>query len=180
MTFGYTAPSSTKWTPVTKKEWFVITVNDFTVDGTPLGYSSRDYADSIVDSGTTLLILPNSPYNTLVSRIKAMCSSTDLPGVCNTASGKSIFDGYCYSMTDIQIKRFPVIAAQIPGWGSLSINPHDYLIPGTQGFGVAYCWGIAAGGGGMGTILGDVAVQNQNIIYDMGQNRIGLASNSTC
>ena len=179
LTFGYNAPASTKWTPVTKKQWFVITLNDFTVNGQPLGYKAHDYADAIVDSGTTLMILPNAPYNTLVQRVKSMCSTVDLPGVCNTQSGQSIFDGYCYSMTEVQIKRFPVIAAQIPGWGSLTINPHDYLIPGSSTMGSSYCWGIAAGGPTM-TILGDVAVQNQNIIYDMNLNRIGLASNSTC
>lgn len=177
ITFGYNAPASTKWTPVTKKQWFVITVNDFTVDGKALGYSARDYADAIVDSGTTLLIMPDAPYNTLVSRVKAMCSSVNLPGVCNVQSGKSIFDGYCYRMTDAQIKSFPVLAALVPGWGQLTINPHNYII--SAGQQSAYCWGIASGGSGM-TILGDVATIGTNTIYDIDQNRIGMASNSTC
>lgn len=175
LNLGYTAPSNTSWTPVTKREWFVITLTDFQVNGRALGYSPRDYADAIVDSGTTLLLLPNAPYNSLVGVVKAMCShGLDLPGVCTAAPGKSIFDGYCYPMSSSQIKNFPVITALIPGWGRLPINPSDYLIP-NQG---TFCWGI--GNAGTGTILGDVAVQNQNIIYDMGNNRIGLAPGSTC
>jgi hypothetical protein len=175
LNLGYTAPSSTLWTPVIKKEWFVITVHDFSVNGQPLGYSAPHYADAIVDSGTTLLLLPNAPYNTLVSRVHAMCNQgVDLPGVCGAVAGHSIFDGYCYPMTAQQIKNFPIITASIPGWNTLTINPHDYLIT-NQG---TYCWGI--GNAGQGTILGDVAVQNQNIIYDMGNNRIGLAPGSTC
>jgi hypothetical protein len=174
LNMGYVAPSSTKWTPVTKREWFVISVHDFQVNGRALGYSAPEYADAIVDSGTTLLLLPQNPYNTLVQRIVAMCSTVKLPGVCDAVPGHSIFDGYCYPMTTAQIKSFPVIEAIIPGWGNLPINPDSYLIS-NQG---TFCWGI--GNAGQGTILGDVAVQNQNIIYDMGNNRIGWAPGSTC
>jgi hypothetical protein len=176
LNLGYTAPSSTLWTPVIKREWFVITVNDFAVDGVPLGYHSGTYADAIVDSGTTLLILPQTPYNAIVRKVKDLCNKVNLPGVCNAAPGQSIFDGYCYQMTTTQRKAFPVLSALIPGWGSLHINPSDYLLAN----GNTWCWGIGAGSDGSGTILGDVAVQNQNIIYDMGNNRIGLAPGSTC
>ena len=66
-----------------------------------LGVSKFDLNENgvIVDSGTTLLIVSEKVNKALIALFNSMCSSTNLVGVCNVTTGKSLFDGYCYSMT---------------------------------------------------------------------------------
>lgn len=177
LTVGYHAPASIQWTPVTKRQWFVIAMNDITVDGHALGFHASDFANAIVDSGTTLMYLPSKPYRTLISALENMCSHTKLAGVCDVRAGHTIFDGFCYSMTDDEVDDFPTLGLKIQGVNNVEVLPTAYLVS-YQG---AYCWGINDGGsGGVPTILGDVAVQNMNVVYDMQNHRVGFGAESTC
>lgn len=175
MTLGSSIPSGIQWTPVTKKLWFVVTMNDFKVGTSSLGYGSSAYADAIVDSGTTLFLMPNSPFNTMKQKFQGICSVTNLVGVCGVAPGKSLFDGECYKMTPAQINAFPSVSVSLAGVSPLTLQPSDYLLD-QQGY---KCLGIQ-NSGGSGTILGDVFMQKFNVFFDMGQNRVGFAPLSTC
>jgi hypothetical protein len=56
-----------------------------------------------------------------------MCNKTNLVGVCNTPSGQTLFDGYCFEMSDAQRAAFPPINFYLPGVPNLTVNGPDYL-----------------------------------------------------
>ncbi len=57
----------------------------------------------IADTGTTLLIVSKKVMAGIQSNFATICKTTDLVGVCNATTGKTLFDGYCYPMTDAQV-----------------------------------------------------------------------------
>lgn len=61
----------------------------------------------IVDSGTTLIIVPYWIMDPIKKIFTGLCSSNPLVGICNVQTGKSLFDGECYSMTAKQVASFP-------------------------------------------------------------------------
>jgi hypothetical protein len=55
--------ASYQWTPVTQQLWFVVGMTDFQIAGQSIGLSPSDYGNSIVDSGTTLFLLPTGSFD---------------------------------------------------------------------------------------------------------------------
>ena len=187
LTLGVTPPLGVKWSLLHQvKDNFVVTIKGFNVNGHPLDYNVTDFNHALIDSSTTRLLLPKTPYNALIDRIKSMCATTHLVGVCNAPAGQSIFDGLCFPMTDGEVKKFPVITPLVSGWDdTLAINPHDYLIPGSSTPGSPYCWGVGSGNDDIAVqkampILGLVALQNHNFVYWMSRHIVGIAPSSTC
>lgn len=171
------------FTALTEEEWWNIQLNDIKLGGKSLGLTNWDYNNEgvIVDSGTTLLIVPNLIMKTMITAFQDMCSSTNLVGVCGVKPGKSLFDGYCFSMSAAQINAFPVLSFNIPGWGEVSWESSYYL---WQGAGVPglYCLGIQAlaPGSDTGVIIGDVLMQKFHLFFDRNNDQIGMAPKSTC
>jgi len=169
-----------KWTPVVQEEWYVVEINDIKVGNQSIGYSWfwLNQNSIIVDSGTTLLIVPSDIFGAIQKLFVALCSKVNLPGVCNAPKSSNIFEGACIPMTPQQLQLFPTFSINFPGIGDLPIQPIDYL---WQGAGVpgTYCLGIYSMDN-IGIIIGDIFMQRYHIAFDKNLDRIGFAPIATC
>jgi len=164
-TGGYT------YTPIINETYYVVQMNDFKVGGKSLGIPASDYGQTIVDSGTTLLIVPERAYNLIKSIILNLCSKVKLAGVCGIPQNETIFFGFCYPMTSTQLSQFPDFTVELDGFSGV-LGPQDYLFPSNN----TYCYGIDGGDPADGTILGDIFIQSQYVLFDRANKRVGFAT----
>ena len=70
-------------------------INDIKVGNQSIGYSWYwlNWNGVIVDSGTTLLIMPSDIFGAIQKQFVALCSKIKLPGVCSVPKSSDIFQG---------------------------------------------------------------------------------------
>jgi len=179
MTLGvdYSANTQFQWTPILLELFYVVGLNTTFLGSTSLGTK----VTAIVDSGTTLLVVPTPMFDTIQSTLTAMCSSSvDLPGVCNLANpAQTLFDGYCFNMNQQQINNFPQFTFtlfNITSPFSVSIL-RPVLINGLN----YQCLGVGSGGGGLNlVILGDVVMKYNQVAFDRQHKQVGFGPLTSC
>jgi len=180
---NYQTDTSFQWTKIVSQDWFSIEAADFSVNGTSLGLSHGTLNDNgvIVDSGTTLVILPEKVMAAVTAKLTALCAKNpELPGVCNFTKGQSLFDGYCYPMTTEQVDLFPSVSITLEGTSQLVMEPQAYLWQGTGTAGV-YCLGFQTiKGQDLPLILGDILLQNYHVVFDKEKSKVGFGPLSGC
>jgi hypothetical protein len=182
---NYQGNSEYQWTKLTSQDWFSIEMEDFAVDGKSLGISKLSLNSNgvIVDSGTTLFLVSKKVMEAIQARMVAMCSSSvNLPGVCNSTATETLFNGYCFPMTDSDIALFPNVSTTLKDMSApLVIPPQAYLWEGAGIEGV-YCLGIqyVDSADGLPIILGDVVMQNWHVVFDKQKNMVGWGPLSSC
>jgi len=182
MTFGVDFGSDPRFifTPITQQLYYSIFISDMKLLGISLGLSSSDYnTPAVVDSGTTLLYLPTTVYNTLITKFKTM----NLPGVAGEGS-MTIFDGYCYVLTQSQVNSYPNLSIIITDMNhnpqSLDVIPSTYLYTMVSNGHTYWCSGFLDSGNDGVLILGDVFMANFHVVFDRENDRVGFSSPSTC
>lgn len=82
------------------------------------------------DSGSTDFVLPPQAYKALKRALAAQCETHRFVGVCKgkkpLSGAKTIFDGYCYPMTDEERARWPPIQLTFEGGVTLEIPTSVY------------------------------------------------------
>lgn len=171
-----TAPSTgISYTPIVQEQYYAVQIKDMLVGKKSLGLKPSQYGQTIVDSGTTLLVLPGAAFKRVYHHMKDLCKEgRDLPGVCGVKKSQGIFGGYCVKMSEKQRASFPDLKVKLSGTGDLSIDSSAYLVA-QQGY---YCLGIANGGDspGLPLILGDVFMRNKLVVFDAENKQVGFGS----
>jgi len=184
LTLGLNAHSDTafQFAPSPSQQlYYTIQLTDMKIGGTSLGISAttlNGQFGALVDSGTTLMIIPDDAFNALKLKMTALCATVTLPGVCNPPAGQSLFDGYCYQMTPADIAKFPDFAVSAKGLTTdLAVPASIYLIPQQQ----YMCLGITTAGAGEAIcILGDTFMSAYNVVFDQETNSVGFGPSSSC
>jgi len=182
MTTGvdYSANSAFKWTNVVTRTYYTVEMLDMSVNSQSLGLASSTYSSPFcaIDSGTTLIQLPTAAFNAFYSKLKAMCATTNLVGLCGVPSVQpDIFHGYCFPMSSYQRTLYPDIQIVLANISTpLVITSQQYIYE-TQGF---YCAGIVVSSSNGPTVLGDIFMQKFHVAFDRLNNRVGFADPSTC
>lgn len=140
----YTGPFT--YTPVTSQTYWSISVQDFSVGGSALNVCGGSGCNSIVDSGTSLLVGPSAVINPVISAIGSVSSDCS-----NKAS-------------------LPDIAVKISGT-DFKLPASDYVIQ----VGSQCMLGIQATDSIPLTILGDTFIRGYYTVFDRVQNRVGFA-----
>ncbi|GKU87596.1 hypothetical protein SLEP1_g1971 [Rubroshorea leprosula] len=121
---------------------------------------------TIIDSGTTLAYLPEMIYEPLVNKI--ISQQPDL-------KVRTLHDDYtCFQYSESLDEGFPNVTFYFENSVFLKVHPHEYLFP-YEGF-----WCIGWQNSGMLskdrrniTLLGDLALSNKLVLYDLENQVIG-------
>ena len=98
---------------------------EITVAGESIKGSTTKQA--ILDSGTNILLLPSTPYNSLESILLANCTNNNLVGMCGVTPNLFTF-GTCFALTDEQLDMYPPLALSLDNGLTLEMSPRDYLV----------------------------------------------------
>jgi len=180
MDFGvnYQGASGYSWTSIAQPLYYVVNLESMAVNGQNLGFSSSSFGQSFVDSGTTLLYVPQPVYNAFSQALEGMCSSTFLVGICNATSNHTLLSGACVKMTQAELSAFPTVSFTLSGTPALDVSPDAYLYTPDN---VVRCMGIQNGGNvTQGTILGDVFMTNFHTVFDIAAKQVGFGPLSSC
>ncbi|XP_005389752.2 PREDICTED: gastricsin [Chinchilla lanigera] len=145
------------WTPVTQELYWQIGIEEFLVDGTGSGWCAQG-CQGIVDTGTSLLTVPQQYLSTLMQTI----------GAQENEYGEYFVN--CNSVQNLPTLTFVISGVQFP------LPPSAYILNEDQscmvGLESTY---LSSDNGQPFWILGDVFLRSYYSIYDMGNNRMGFA-----
>ncbi|KAJ4886298.1 Eukaryotic aspartyl protease family protein [Raphanus sativus] len=164
------SPKVKKTTPMLPKSGhYSVSLTSVEVGDSVLQLSSGEV---IVDSGTTLVYLPASVYMSLMNEILAT----------HPELFYRVEDSFtCFHYTDkiYRLDRFPPVTFQFDKSASLTVYPRDYLL---QFEGDKWCFGWQSSEniyGGILWILGDMALSNKLVVYDI-ENQVMGWTNHNC
>ncbi|XP_030077405.1 gastricsin isoform X2 [Microcaecilia unicolor] len=146
------------WTEVTEEAYWQIGIEEFSINGQATGWCSSG-CQGIVDTGTSLLTVPEQYIQNLLSYI----------GAQNNESGEGLVN--CSEM-----QSMPTISFTINGT-ALPLTPSAYILQnnGTCSIGISSTY-VPSQNGQPLWILGDVFLREYYTIFDCGNNQIGFAT----
>ncbi|KAL8156627.1 aspartic proteinase 36-like [Apium graveolens] len=127
---------------------------------------SGENSGTIIDSGSTLAYLPDDILKPLMQKILAKKPEVKLHTLEEQFS--------CFKYDDNVDDAFPVVTFHFKGSLSLKVYPHDYLFPVDDD----QCFGwmssnIQSDDGKQFTLLGDLALSNKLVVYNLEDQTIG-------
>ncbi|KYQ93985.1 hypothetical protein DLAC_04879 [Tieghemostelium lacteum] len=141
-------------------------VNEKTGKGLVL--TSKDFGDTIVDTGSSYTLLASDGFNALVTFLGKFCSE-------ELCGGKNSFlDGYCYNYPEDYFEDFPSIKFTMLGEAEITISPNDYIVNSLQNGVTFKCFGIRESPLNNKSIIGLSWLRNSYVIFDKEHNRIGF------
>lgn len=168
-----------QWTRVVHESYYAVELLKMAVDQHTI---DSNYPLTIVDSGSTLILLPNSLYSAWKTSMQH--NRCHIEGMCgqNTVFSKNS----CWLFDQQKVDAFPTLHFTFPKFNgsaemiTLSLTPDMYFLNllSTRGSRCRYL-GISQSEQQM-IILGDTLLQNYHTIYDKESSRVGFSRvNST-
>eukprot|EP01112_Ceratiomyxa_fruticulosa_P007728 TRINITY_DN2001_c0_g1_i1.p1 TRINITY_DN2001_c0_g1~~TRINITY_DN2001_c0_g1_i1.p1 ORF type:complete len:466 (+),score=73.35 TRINITY_DN2001_c0_g1_i1:303-1700(+) len=161
------------YTNVINRSYYIVNLNSLLVGGTSVVSGSSSFGAAIIDSGTSLTILPVSVYNSFKEYFQRHYSSLPL-----VTGQDTIWDGSNNCFVDQSITlQYPNIEFVFDGV-TVSMPPQNYFVQtiATDNVTPIWCLGLAPGTDNSQTIFGDTFMRGLYIIFDREQNRIGFAN----
>ncbi|KAL7869469.1 hypothetical protein AOLI_G00134570 [Acnodon oligacanthus] len=138
------------WIPLSAETYWQITMDSVTINGQVVACNGG--CQAIVDTGTSLIVGPNSDIANLNSWVGATTNNGDAVVNCNN------------------IASMPVV--------SFNINGHSFTLPASAYTIQSYYYGCRTGFGNGGSslwILGDVFIRQYYTVFNRANNSVGLA-----
>jgi len=185
---------ATLFTPITASGFYSVTLDDLQLGGQSMGFSASDFGTTIVDTGTTVLALPEPVFTALTSTItsNSVFVSSFPAASGNWLSGQdnqsSCFES-THSGADLDA-MLPGITFVMPGTGGGAISvsltatesylqPVQYTMNGANK--TYYCGGLLPNTQRTTTtILGAAAMSAHLVVFDGVNNQIGFAPQTHC
>lgn len=169
----YFNTSALQYTPIIQELWYVVSMTDVSVNSGSIGHVS--YGTVLVDSGTSLFILPTLPYAALVTSLLSN------PNIATYFSAGFFDNGGCITLPD-PIPAFPTMELTLDGARLVMPAIQSYLIKQYDSDGTLfYCSGIYDGGlTNDVTVLGYSILNNYVTIFDRANSRVGFAQGFFC
>ncbi|KAG6427628.1 hypothetical protein SASPL_111874 [Salvia splendens] len=147
-----------------------VQVSDKNIDLLPTGvFGIGPPRRAIIDSGTTLAYLPADMYEKVITKIMELQPKMQMHMVEDEFK--------CFWFTANIDAAFPVVTFQFENSLSLQVYPHNYLFEVRD---TEYCIGWQVSGmqskdGQELTLLGDIALSDKLVVYDLDNQTIGWA-----
>jgi hypothetical protein len=163
--------------------YYGVNLVSITVGTTTVPVASAQYADSLVDTGTSIFALGTTAYNALVAAIGAD------PGFTKTFGGAAFFGGQtpCAATTDTKAtldSTLPELTLTFGTNPAISVKAtatESYLF---QYQGVGWCSAIQGFDQGteapVAAIMGAPVLRSNVLIFDRVQKRLGFAPHTAC
>jgi len=123
-----------------------------------------------LDSGTNVLLLLQDSFDAMQQEFESNCTNNPLKGICNVASGQSLFDGVCYALTAAEVAMFPDLTVALENNVMLVMSGQDYLLKNEEAG--LLCLGIRPSNI---YIVGDTTMQKHYVAFNRDKNTIGWA-----
>jgi len=184
----YSCNTEFVYVPIIQDAFYAIEIFDMGTDGASFGLTNDQlnmagyYVPTIVDSGTTELILNNEISTAFVDSLLNLCSQgVNLVGFCGIPidNATNILNGFsCYNLTTQDLDAYPSLYITIDQGYTITLQGSDYLVPYVCPF-PGYTSFLAVFQN-ISTILGDTFMQKQHVVFDKANNRLGFGPVSTC
>jgi hypothetical protein len=175
------------FTPAVDSPFYAVILEDIRIGGTSLGVSQATYSETLVDIGTTALVLPNAAFSALAAAAAANPVFRQNFGPASFFSGTNCVlpsQGLTKAQLDAMLPTLTLVVPSptgqtvtidLPATDSYLLQQND-----TQG-NAYYCSGIepAAGSPPM-TIIGANALHTLVTVFDRLNNQIGFAPQQGC
>jgi len=161
------------YTPILKKPYYSVALGDVAVGGVSIGGDLSLFGSTIVDSGTTYLLLPNRAYYQLKSVFQT--NYCHLPFVCTQPN--MFDDNQCINSSKIDLNQYPDLTFSFDGV-KVIMRPDQYLTQSTTIRGSVNCFSIVQSGS-QKTILGGTFMRGVYTIFDRANMQIGFTSDRT-
>lgn len=174
------------YSPIVRELYYEVVIAEIDVGGTPLSVPCGVFNNqrTIVDSGTTNLLLPHSAYNALISALKRWTSSGFWSRIPPAFWQRTQL--ICVHSGEIDFATFPVIGVSLFSDENqafrLKVRPEQYLraVSAYGSGGNCYKLSIAPSGkngDNSGSILGAILMEGFYVVFDKSRKRIGWAQN---
>ena len=90
---------------------------------------TMDIIQCVVDTGSILSYLPEKIFSQIKSTFFKFCNSESLPGLCNEDNSRTIFEGFCFAISEEQFNAFPDLSLYF-GNTIITFPPSQYLVDG--------------------------------------------------
>ena len=167
--------SALAYTPIVEERYYGIAPPSFSLGEAALGDGA---ATSIVDSGTTLMLVPQAVHQALVTALKAAAEaqgvSAQIPDGVWTGSASDI--SARATLSEAEVGALPPLTLTLQGEASddafqLQVPPERYFRRASTG---DVYLGVRPGPGM--TILGQVFMEGLDVVFDRAQKRVGFAA----
>jgi hypothetical protein len=173
------------FTPAVDSPFYAVILEDIRIGGTSLGVSQATYGETLVDIGTTALILPNAAFSALAAAVAANPVFQQNFGSASFFGGNNCFlpsQGLTKAQLDAMLPALTLVVPSPTGQTVTIALPatDSYLLlqNDTQG-NAYYCSGIERAAGSP-TIIGANALHTLITIFDRVQGQIGFAPQQGC
>jgi hypothetical protein len=195
-TFTTAAP---QYTPLAdsfiSQYYYAVNLASITVAGTSVPVGSDQYPDSVVDTGTSIFILPTTAFNAITTAIAAtpafqsLINSGDAGapdgGVSAAASWFSDPDN-CVSLSstkaelDAMLPPLTLVFGSSPSIQVQALPTESYL----ESYEGEWCPALYAMAPGpdfpLASIIGSPVLRSNIVIFDRANNRVGFAPHTAC
>eukprot|EP00667_Euglena_gracilis_P009370 EG_transcript_9526 len=168
-------PAGLRWTPLLPRlqgsshNWYRIGtvamgVGPVQLPLTPDDFAKNGYYGTVVDSGSTDLLLPATVYGVFLTELRRQ--TPDFPSDVIGSAGSP-----CFPDKDGLWDALPTIRLTLQGGYQLTLHPINYISLEDQG----YCLNVFDNHQ-YGLVIGSLAMMDKLVVFDLPNDRIGFAA----
>jgi hypothetical protein len=171
------------YTPMTDSSYYGVTLESVQIGGNRLAFGPSDFGATVVDTGTSVIALPDAVFQPLASAIAGDAAFTAAFGGSTNWLGTTTCMSSSMARDELDA-RLPALTLTFPGVAGGNVTlvlpaTESYLAP-TGAHDGTYCSGILSNPMAMGTILGTSAMPGNLVVFDLDQRVFGYAPQAFC
>jgi hypothetical protein len=164
------------------EHYYAVNLSSIEVDGMDAPIGTSEFPDSVLDSGTSVVIIPTAAFSTITLAIAASSKFQEIFGV---GAGASFFSNpdNCAHLTQTKAELDAALPPLTLKFGSVSIQAaatESYLIS-YEGL---WCPSLDAMDPGpdfpLASIMGSPILRSNLFVFDRAGGRVGIAPHTSC